>query len=230
MKVFLISFIISCIFCVKSQFLSDESLPLNHHNLILDESTMLQKVNKLIDNMQNSGFLVENEEAIETSESSSSSIFDGVKINCYWVNVTTFETWDLTPLARKSDEDELIINSNKGKMAYNFCGNTKVKCDGKGESQAAALLGDATTCYKQLAGDSKKFNYWKIRNPNNSTDGVKIIMNQGETCSGDIPFIVEWDLKCNDKLEKGKLKFLDEKNIDITSCMVKIQAESKHGK
>lgn len=167
------------------------------------------------------------------SDSSSSTILPGLNtVSCYWVNTTTLDVWDLSPLKRKDDEDEKYISTPDGKIAYNFCGNIKAECGNSEKSQAALLKGDTDVCYKRLAGDSGKFNLWKMRNDKNITEGVVIYTNYGEKFgSTDNNYTVIWDLKCNDKLKDGELQITDITGArPLLSYAVKISAETKHGK
>lgn len=198
-------------------FLSENSLILN--KLVLKNNTSTEITVK-----------ENNKETNEEETSSSSSSKKGPTVSCYWVNTTTLEVWDLSALGRKSSSEvDLTFEYEQRKIAYNFCGNTLAKCN-SGPSQVAILQSDGS-CAQSLAGKAEDFNLWQMRDPKNNSDGVKITMNAGEACDEKTKHFVTWDLKCNDKLEKGQLKNIEVTRIAENPCFsIKISAETKQCK
>ena len=155
---------------------------------------------------------------------------NSISISCYWVNITTFDVWDLSALKRgdKDPDHEIEIIDTDGpnpgprKLAYNFCGNIKASC--RNPTQAATL--NKEVCEKELSGDSKNFNLWRMKNPSNNTEGIIIVVNSGEVCQGEEKYNVIWSLTCDDKITE-KLKVTN--NPVLNKCKLYIEARSPHG-
>jgi hypothetical protein len=219
------TFIILFCFALNSKF-SFSNILLMDKEIYDSTANSLKNIN-LVSNkfLTNSSFVevLPNENMFNANEESSSN---RPAVSCYWVNTTTLEVWDISALKRKSDsKEDLIIEYEQRKIAYNFCDNTLVQCS-SGSSQVAILQSDGT-CAQKLAGKAEDFNLWQMRDPNNNTDGVKITMNPGESCMEKLNHLVIWDLKCNDKLKKGQLERIEVSRIVENPCFsIKISAET----
>lgn len=197
---------------------------------LLSKNLDLSKLDVIDHNSNNNNFnsLYDSSNFIENIIADESSSNKGPSVSCYWVNTTTLDVWDLTPLRNKDFKNgDYILNAKNGRMAYNFCNNTLHKCATPSQAVRLPPVGDA--CAKQLAGDAKDFNLWRMMNDKNNSEGVIIFMNYGETCFGDQKFVVQWNLKCNFNMEKGYLNITSPETIDLNTCLIQINGQSLHG-